>query len=159
MAIFMQIPDVPGEAKAKGFEELIECQQLGHGVSQAATSTQSGSLGDANCTHQDFSISKLVEASSPQLLEHCCKATDFAEIKITVTKTVQGTQIPYFVVTLSKCILSSVSYSGDAEGAPMETLSINYGKVNWEYTIVDKTGTQGGTTEGAWDLEQQAVPS
>jgi type VI protein secretion system component Hcp len=41
----------------------------------------------------------------------------------------------------------------------MESLSLNYAKVTWNYTKVDKTGTVGGSTEGAWDLQASAVPS
>ena len=157
MAIFMTIPDVPGEATAKGFEQLIECLSLAHGVSQAATATQSGSLGDANCHHQDISVSKLTDSSSPLLLQNCCEAKNFPEIMIQVTKTVASQQIAYLVVTLTDCILSSVSYSGDGEGSPVESLTINYAKVVWNYTSVDKTGTVGGSTEGAWNLAEQTI--
>lgn len=157
MAIFIQIPDIPGEAKAKGFEEQIECLSLAHGVSQAATATQSGSLGDANCHHQDMSLSKLADLATPLLLMACSEAKNFPEIVICVTKTVSSSQMTYFKVTLNECILTSVSYSGDGESAPVESITINYAKVAWEYTSVDKTGTVGGSTEGSYDLEAQSV--
>ncbi|MEZ5065014.1 MAG: type VI secretion system tube protein Hcp [bacterium] len=159
MSIFLKIAEVPGESTAKGFEQMIECSSYSHGVSQAATATQSGSLGDANCHHQDVTITKLCDSASPLLAQNCAEAKNFPEVTISITKTVANQQIAYFVVTLTDCIISMVSMSGSDEGAPIESVSINFAKITWNYTSVDKTGTVGGTTEGGWDLTTGAVPS
>ena len=45
---------------------------------------------------------------------------------------------------------------GSAEGMevkPMEEVSLNYGKLKWDYTPIDHTGKKGSTVSRTWNLE------
>jgi type VI secretion system secreted protein Hcp len=43
---------------------------------------------------------------------------------------------------------------GSAGGdKPMENISFAYGKIKWEYTPIDQTGSPGATTDRTWNLE------
>jgi type VI protein secretion system component Hcp len=66
-------------------------------------------------------------------------------------------RVPYLKITLSDVIVSSVQISGGGE-VPMESVTFNYGKIEWEYTKQNiKGGAAGGKSTGSWDLAKNAV--
>ena len=58
--------------------------------------------------------------------------------------------------TLSDAIVSSVRPGGSSHGGetlPLEEVSFNYGKIEWQYTETDhKTGQPKGKIDAQWDL-------
>ena len=58
------------------------------------------------------------------------------------------------VVITGLGVVTSLSCGGGhGQENPVENVSLNYGKIKWEYTPLDvKTGAKGGVVPAEWDL-------
>jgi type VI secretion system secreted protein Hcp len=49
-------------------------------------------------------------------------------------------------------MLSSVEVGGGGGDKPVESLSINYSGIKWDYTAQKETGGKDGILSGSWDV-------
>ncbi len=106
---------------------------------------------------QDFQFEKLLDKATPKLALACADGTHVD--KITVELCRAGTdKIKYMEFTMSNCIISEYLVCGDGEDAiPIETVGINYGKIQWAYTMQKRTGgVAAGNIAAGWDLERNS---
>ena len=55
---------------------------------------------------------------------------------------------------MTNVIVSSVSTSGGGGGEPVETVTFNYGKIEWTYTPQKRAdGSAGAKQVAGWDLQ------
>ena len=155
MPAFMKLGDIKGEATDDGHKDWIIIDSLQAGVGRSIPSgakDQQRTKGDT--TLMDVVCVRNLDKSSTKLQEACANGTFFKEVEIHLCTTVKNKQEPYLKYKLYDAIVSSYSFSGNASGSPlpMESLSLNYTKVEWTYIIVDpKTGDQKGNVPGKYD--------
>jgi len=157
---YLKIDGVPGESTAEGFKEQIEVLSFSHGVTQpsSASASTSGGATAGRCEHQDFTIVKELDKASPQLAMLCCKGTHIKEVTLTLVRAGGEKPVPFMEYKLSMVIISAYSPSGSKEGLPVESVSFNYGKIEWTYTQQKRAdGSGGGKTNGSWNLVTNAV--
>ncbi len=152
-AIFMDIKKVEGDSDIKGFEKKIELLSFSHSVAQQVT----GDVSNENRTsgrpmHQDFTVTKFMDKATPLLNQHCCEGTNLGEVTITVGRNDKGKILPFMVYKLKDVVISSVSVGGGGGGKPVETVSLNYTGINWDYTVQKQEGGKEGVSKGSWDL-------
>jgi type VI secretion system secreted protein Hcp len=154
---YLQIDGIPGESTDDKHKDWIEILSHSHGVSQPASATASSAGGGttARSVHGDYVITKYVDKASPKLFEACSSGKHFSKVKIEMCRA-GGSQVPYLVVNLEEVIISRVS-SGSSHGSgdnfPMESVSFNYGKIDWTYTQQKrKDGSGGGNVTGKYDV-------
>jgi type VI secretion system secreted protein Hcp len=158
---FVKIDGVPGESTDDKHKDWIEVLSFSHGVSQpvSATASSAGGATAERCEHQDFSIVKYMDKSSPKLYELCSSGKHIKEITIEMCRA-GGDKQKYMEVKLEQCIISHVAPSGSSkgDGFPTESVSFNYGTVKWTYTQQKRAdGTGGGNVTGGWDLTANKV--
>lgn len=157
---YLQIEGVPGECTAAGFEGQIEIQSYSHGVSQSAavSASTAGGATTGRCNHQDLTITKELDKATTILAQKCSDGTHIPSITLTLTRAGGGEPIPYMEYKLTKCIVSSVSIGGGTGSFPTESVSFNYGKIEWTYTQQKRDdGSGGGKTTGSWNLQTNAA--
>lgn len=154
---FIQIEGIPGESTDDKHTNWIEVLSYSHAVSQMSSgraSTSGGRTGE-RCDHTDFSITKTLDKASPKLALFCCNGTHIPKITMELCRAT-GDKQKYMVYILSDVIISSVSPGGASQGGesiPVETVTMNYGKIEWVYTETDhKTGKPKGDVKTHWDL-------
>jgi len=154
-------PDVAGESTDAGHANEIELMSFSHGVSRATgPRTTAGSASTGHSNHADMTIMKYIDKATPELQKAICGGQQFSEIKIVVDKTnATGTVIPYLIYTLSNVIVSTSQLSGSEGGQlAVESVSLNYDKIKWEYTATNPTdGAAAGTVPFTWDVGKNAV--
>ncbi len=153
---YLKIADIPGESTAKGFEGQFEILSYSHGVTQpsAAAASTTGSATTGRCEHTDFTIVKELDKASPILAQKCSDGSHIKEIVLTLCRAGGTAPVPFMEYKLTHCIVSSVQPGGSKEGLPIETVSFNYGKIDWTYTGTKRAdGTGGGKTTGSWNLQ------
>jgi type VI secretion system secreted protein Hcp len=150
--IFMQITGMTGESVDGAHEDWIEVLSYSHGVSQATGSGESRSAGRA--THQDFTIIKLLDKTSPKLALYCCNGTYIEEVTIELCYA-DGDQDRFMEYVLMDVIVTSAIPSGYAgsEERPVEAVSFTYGEIYWTYTEFDDAGMPMGNVEAHWNVE------
>ena len=149
--IFLHIEDIPGEAKAKDFEDTIELLSFSWAASQTYSILQTG--GSAQCHLADISCTKTLDKASPLLQKACFEGTTLPTAELYVTKVINNAPVDNMKYTLSDVVVSSYQISGS--DSAIESFSLNFGKVVVEYVPVDAKGKKGGAVTGSWNAVTQ----
>jgi type VI secretion system secreted protein Hcp len=155
-SLFLKLEAIPGQSEVDGHAKEIECLSFNQSVSQRATesvSNQARTTGRPN--HSDFSVTKYLDESSPKILEHCNKGEDVKTATFTVTQAdgTTGKVAPLWVITMSKALITSVSIGGGGGDIPIESLTLNYTAIKWEFKAQTSAAEKKGTAASGWDLE------
>jgi len=154
---FLKIDVIPGECTDDKHKDWIEILSYSHGLSQPASGSVSsgGARSAERCDHQDFSLVKTLDKTSPKLSLFCCNGEHIKKINMELCRAT-GNKQKYMEYVLSDVIVSSVRPGGSAQGGealPLEEVTLSYGKIEWVYTATDhKTGASKGDVKAHWDL-------
>jgi len=171
---FLNIDGVKGESLDDKHKDWIELVGFGHQISQPVSQTVSSAGGAATgrTQHGDFLVHKFVDAASPKLYEAASNGKHFAKAKIEVCRA-GGSQVKFLEISLEEVMVSQIHIespaakgNGSTNGAttaaagptkvydlPTESVSLNYGKIEWVYTQQKrKDGSGGGNVSAKYDL-------
>ncbi len=152
---FLKIDGIPGESTDDKHKDWIELQSFSHAINQPASATASSAGGATaeRVNHADFVVTKLMDKASTKIYDACCKGTHIKEVIVEMCRA-GGDKMKYMEVKLADVIVSSVAPSGSSGGDfPSESVSFNYGKINWVYTQQKRAdGSGGGNVPAGWDL-------
>ena len=146
-------PAIPGTSTMDKFAQQIELLSFSHGVAMQITGDVSNTertSGKPN--HQDFTVTKYLDQSSPKLNEACCKGENFKSVEVVVARNDKGVVLPLIKYTLKNVVLSSVSIGGGGGDKPVETVTLNYNHITWDFTSQKAEGAKEGHVDGKWDL-------
>jgi type VI secretion system secreted protein Hcp len=153
--MFLKIDGVPGESTDDKHKDWADVLSFSHGVSQPAAAAQSsgGARTTERAEHRNFTVTKPLDKSSPKLLLFACNGSHIRQVTIEMCRNL-GDKIRFLEVKLSDVIVSSVTPHGAAQSdtVPIEEVSFNYGKIEWNYTEVTADGKMAGTVSANWDL-------
>ena len=156
---FLKIDGIPGESTDDKHKDWIEVLSYGAGIQQpaSATASRSGGAPAERANFQDFSITKALDKASPKLALACADGTHIKQITLELCHA-GGDKVKYMEYKLTNCIISSYHDGGSCGGAEnlsVETVTFNYGKIEWTYTQQKRAdGSGGGQVVAGWDLEQ-----
>lgn len=153
----LEIDGVKGESTFAKGKDQIEILSFNNGQSmpiEGGNSNTSRASGRAN--HQDFTITKQLDLSSPALIERCAGGQEIKTVKLHLFKADnKGAPIEFLTYLFENCIISSIALSGSEHGQPMETISFNYLTVKWTYNQQEASkGGKKGKTEGGWSVKE-----
>lgn len=147
----LELDGVKGESKDNARPGTIEIQSFSWGVSNAGSMASGSGGGAGKASFSDLSFTTSVSKASPKLMMACATGQHIPKATLYVRKA--GTTDEYLVITLTDIMVSSYSSSGrgtpNAPGStasssvPMESISINFTKVEMRYTDADGTVTTG----------------
>ncbi|MHC4694925.1 MAG: Hcp family type VI secretion system effector [Planctomycetota bacterium] len=152
--VFLQIDGIPGESTDEKHKDWIEILSYSHGVSQSGAGSRSsgGAATSGRCDHQDFSVVKTLDKASPDLNLYCCNGKHIKKMTLQLCRAT-GDKQPYMDYLFEDVIISSVSIGGGGGDIPTESVTFNYGKLNWVYVETDhETGKKKGQVKKWWDL-------
>src|SRR5215216_661513 len=90
--IILDMGDAPkGESNLTGFKDKIELLSFSHGVAMQITGDVSNSertSGKPN--HQDMTVTKYLDATSPILNQSCCEGRAFPQVDIIIGRDEHG---------------------------------------------------------------------
>jgi type VI secretion system secreted protein Hcp len=149
-------PDLAGESQADEHEDEIDVLSWAWGVSQSGTmhTATGGGAGKANV--RDLSITKNVDAASPNLLLYCLSGVQFEKATLTCRKVGgDGSKVPYLTLQMDNVIITNVSPTGAAGGDQFaESLDLNFADVTVKYTKQNDDGSAGDEVEAAWSIRK-----
>lgn len=151
---FLKIDGIPGESTDDKHKDWIEVLSFSWGVSQPASRTASSAGGAAHerADFQDFSVVKMLDKASPKLALQCANGKHIKSIVLELCRA-GGDKVKYMEYKMTECIISSDSVGGGGGGEPTESITFNYGKIEWTYTQQKRAdGSGGGQVAGNWDL-------
>lgn len=159
-SIYLKFEDgaLKGESTSAQGKGEIEVLSFSHGVSMPLSTSQASNINRVHgrTQHQDFTLTKWVDNTSPTLNQYCSKGVELKKATVTVyvpaagktnTSEQKGPATKLFVYTLENVIISSVSVSGGGDDTPIETLSLNYASITW-------SDERNGSKSAGWDLSK-----
>lgn len=157
--VYLKIEGIEGESSDAKHVGWIEATSYGVAHSQNISSTAS-SAGGASAERADFSdftFSKLIDKASPLLALACASGTHIDTIIVELYRA-GGEKIKFMEYKLTNCIISSVTAgSKGKQFFPTEHITINFGKIEWSYTVQSRQGGwAAGNIAGGWNLENNA---
>jgi len=153
---FLKIEGIDGESEDANHKGEIEVLSWSWGASQPASMATGSGGGSGKVNMQDFSFSFRNGKASPKLMLACAKGKHIKSAVFTCRKA-GGDQEEYLVFTLSDCIVSSYQTGGSGgEDLPIESLTLNFAKVEMQYKPQGSDGSLGSLVKTGWDLKTNA---
>jgi type VI secretion system secreted protein Hcp len=152
--MFIKIGDLKGEAKDKAHGGEIDVLAWSWGASNSGNAHMGGGQGAGKVNVQDLSFTKYIDKSSTELMLACCNGKHIPEAKLTVRKAGEN-PLEYLIITMSDVMVTSVSTGGSGgEDRLTENVTLNFAKVNVEYTEQTAKGSGGAKPKMGWNIAE-----
>jgi type VI secretion system secreted protein Hcp len=154
---FLKLDGVPGECPKEGHKDSIEIESFAWGATNAGTMAYGGGGGSGKVQFQDFSFTMKCNKASPVLMLKCATGEHIKSALLTCRKA-GGKQETFLKVKLTDLLVSSYQTggSGGADVIPMDSISLNFTKVEMEYFIQGADGKVTTTGPVGFDQKQGA---
>ena len=156
MAIYMNFNgnNPSGNVTAAGYENWIEVDSMSFGVGRSIT-MQAGAMSNREASRPSISevtVTKPLDAASGGLFKSSVTGDAGVKVEIHVVQTGAEKVEKYAVYTLEEVIISSYSISAAAGGAPAESISLSFAKIEADLTHADKTNKNTKNMRVGYDL-------
>ena len=160
---FLKLGDIKGESTDAKHKGEIDIESWSFGASQPGASAVSGrGAGVGKVQFGDFAFTKIVDAASPKLLLGCASGQHFPEVTFTARRA-GGTQAQYLQIKMTDVLISAFETHSHGEGGasdtqlkstlPIDSVTLNYAKIEVNYKAQNQDGTEGANTQAGWDLQ------
>jgi type VI secretion system secreted protein Hcp len=152
---FLKIEGVDGESHDSKHKGEIDLESWSWGATQAGAHAAGGGGGAGKVDMQDFHFVMKVNKSSPKLMLACANGEHIKKAVLTCRKAGKDQQ-EYLKVTMSDLLVSSYQTGGSAGSAaivPVDQISLNFSKIEFEYKEQKADGTLGGSVKTGYDLK------
>jgi type VI secretion system secreted protein Hcp len=162
---FLQIDGIKGESTDSEHKDWIEILSYSHVITQppSAITNSAGGGTSPRWKQDDFVITKYVDIASPKLYELCSSGKHISKVVIELMRASGDSPVKYMVIEMDQVVISRVStllipsekdLGGKAsEDLPTESISFDYGKIEWTYQQQKRAdGSGGGNVSGGWSL-------
>lgn len=153
--MFIQMEPIKGESSDDKHKEWIEMLSFSQGVTQpVSAASRTGGRTGGRADFSDFVFQKVMDKATPELNKLCALGQHIATVNIELCLASEEKHV-FMKYELSDVIISSISVGGSQhdESRPIESVSLAFGKIKWEYTPIDQTGKGAAASKAEWDLE------
>jgi type VI secretion system secreted protein Hcp len=149
---FLKIEGIEGESTDSKHKGEIDLESWSWGESQSGSHSAGGGGGAGKVHMQDFHFVMRMNKASPKLMLACANGQHITKAIMTMRKAGKEQQ-EYAKITMSDLLISSYQTGGSAKGdiIPLEQISLNYAKIEFEYKEQKADGTLGGAVKAGWD--------
>ena len=151
---FLKIEGIEGESADQEHKGWIDCLTWAWGETQSGTMAYGGGGGAGKVSMQDFHFTMRVCKASPKLLEACASGEHYKSATI-IARKAGKTQQKFLKIKFSECLVSSFQTGGSGSGdvVPVDQISLNYSKIEYEYKEQKADGSMGGGVQAGYDLK------
>ena len=150
---FLKIEGVKGESQDDKHKDEIHVSSFSFGVTNSGTGGSNLGSGGGRSNVQDMHFTKVVDASSPNLFIGCATGKHFPNALVTVRRAGEKPQ-EYLTYKLTEVYISSITTSGhEGGGIAQESVSLNFSKVEVNYTPQNADGTPGAKNTKTYDVK------
>ena len=150
--IFIKIDGATGELKDSAHQGEIDVLSWTWGMTQSGSRHVGGGGGTGKVAVHDLSFVKYVDKSSTDLMLFCCNGKHISEATLVVRKAGES-PLEYLKIKMTQCLITSVETGGAGEQDRLtETVTVNFAKVEVDYTPQKEDGTGDAATHMGWDI-------
>lgn len=151
--MFLKLDGIKGESKDHKHKDTIHIESFSFGLSQSGAHGAGGGGGSGKVVVHDISVTKAVDASTPDLALHCSNGKHIKEGLITVRKAGEN-PVEYLKIKLIDILISGVQMAGHGSAALSENLTLNFSKFHVIYQEQGADGKAAGSPkEVGWDVK------
>jgi type VI secretion system secreted protein Hcp len=152
--IHLKIGDIKGESADDKHKEEIDVENWSWGASNPGSMSYGGGGGTGKVSFHDLSFVHKVDRASPNLWMACATGEHFKDATLSSAKQGKGPQ-DFLIIKMSDVLITSVSVSetNGAGSVPMETVTLQFGKVEMEYKMQDDKGQVGAGVKFGYDVK------
>ncbi len=152
---FLKIAGIPGESHDHKHKDEIDVLSFSWGETQTGTHAGGGGGGAGKVSMQDFHFVMKCNKASPKLLLACANGEHIPDAVLICRKAGKEQQ-EFMKIKFTDLLVSSFQTGGSStsDEIPMDQISLNYAKIEYEYKAQQKDGTLGGPIKAGYDLKQ-----
>ena len=151
---FLKVDGCPGESMDAKHPDECELLSFSFGASQTGSAAYGKGLGAGKVQMQDFLFVMKANKAGPKLFVKCATGEGIPKAVMTCRKAGKDQQ-DYLKYTFTDIIVSSYNEggAGGSDPIPIQSVSLNFSKMEVEYKEQNPDGSLGGVTKGAFDLK------
>ncbi len=152
---YLKIEGVDGEATDEKHKKWIEIDSFSWGCNQEGTfGSRTGGGGGGKVAYSDISFTMSANKASPVLMEACATGKHYTKATLSLARAGEQ-QVEYYKIEFADVLVSSYQSSGSSGGdsIPMESFSLNFAKIVFNYTPQKDEGGKGTAVPGGFDLQ------
>jgi type VI secretion system secreted protein Hcp len=150
--MFLELDGVKGESVDKAHKDKIDILAWSWGLSNSGTFHHGSGGGAGKASFNDITITKYIDAASPNIMLFCANGKHFAKGKIIVRKAGEK-PLEYLVIEFDKVLVASYTTGGGSgEERLTENVTLNFAKMKLEYVTQSEKGGKGTPHAFAWDI-------
>ena len=137
---FLKIEGIEGESETSGHEKEIEILSWSWGETNTSSHSSTTSDKTGSTSLQDVTLVVKQDKSSPVLMQYCAEGTHSTdEVVLTARKSDDtGRQQEYLIIKMKPVYITSYQTGGSSgDVVPVDTISLNFGKIEFEYIPQD----------------------
>jgi type VI secretion system secreted protein Hcp len=158
----------PGSTALKGLakgaemsgKDAIEILDVSNGLHMATSGATAGGQARhaGRADFQDLTFSKYLDGTSPYMAAYCAGGNIIKTAVVShfsaQQKEASSTPVLFLEITISDVIITSYSLSWSGHDLPIESVSLNYGKIQWSKKEMDNTSAAKApaAVTTTWDL-------
>lgn len=155
--MFLEIKGIKGESRDKEHAGKIDVLAWSWGLSQSGSGHVGGGSGSGKVNVQDISLTKYVDKSSPDIMGKCSTGKHYDEATLFVRKA-GDKPLTYLKIKLEQVLITSWSSGGSGgEDRLTENITLNFAKVELNYTEQKAGGGEGEKPKFTFDVAQNAA--
>jgi len=151
---FLKLGDIKGESEDSTYKGWIEVLAWSWGMSQSGTMHTGTGGGIGKVSVQDFSITKYVDKSTPNIMQKCCTGKHYPEAEF-IARKAGDKPLDYVKLKMYEVIVTSANTGGSAQGeAVTENITLNFAKYKYTYTPQSESGSGSGAIDQTFDIRK-----
>jgi type VI secretion system secreted protein Hcp len=149
---FLKLDGVDGEStQMKGHIDILSWSW---GVTNSGSFGKGGGGGSGASTAHDAQFTMHTSTASAPLFAACASGKHFATATL-VCRKAGDKPLEYLKIKLSKVLVSSFQTGGSAgDVIPVDSVSLNFAKVEIEYKAQTEKGAAGASPTATWDFSE-----
>jgi type VI secretion system secreted protein Hcp len=149
---FLKLDGIPGESTDKAHAGEIDVLSWSWGESQpTAPSPGGGGGGAGKVSMTDLHVSANLSKASPQLLLACAAGKHIKSAVLTGRKGARKAGAEFLTFSLSDVLVSGYQTGGATAEAPLDSISLNFSKIEMTYREQSAKGGLGPPIRVGWD--------
>jgi type VI secretion system secreted protein Hcp len=148
---FLKIDGIDGESGEKAHPREIELLSFSWGITQSG-GVGPGGGGAGKASFQDFHFVARTSKASPKLFHTCATGQHVKSVVLTCRRAGAG-KLEFLKIKLSEVLVSSYQIGGSSPEEPLDQVSMNFARIEIEYTPSSKSGKPEPVVKAGWDLK------
>jgi type VI secretion system secreted protein Hcp len=151
---FLKIDGISGESTDAKHKGEIDVLSWSWGETHPTPPSRGGAGSAGKVEMGDLHVSANLTKASPQLLLACASGKHLKSAVLTGRRGGGKTQDEFLTFSLTDVLVSSFQTGGTTTDAPLDSISLNFAKIEVTYKEQSAKGGPGAVTTAGWDRKK-----